>query len=143
FFTAFEGMEQGFRDRAARMEKLLAEDSTAFVVVAAPRRDAVDEATFFADRLREMNMPVAALVINRVLPRFGAVPDQHGEPGPLTDLITNLIELDGVARREELHIASLAERLPSTPVIRVPMLVSEVHDMAGLSEVGESLLEGD
>ncbi len=143
FFTAFEGMEQGFRERAAMMEKLLAETGTAFIVVAAPRRDAVNEATFFADRLRETNMPVAALVMNRVLPRFGTVPSVHAEPGPLADLITNLTELDGIARREEHHIESLAQRLPGTPVIRVPMLVGEVHDMGGLSEVGRALLEGD
>lgn len=143
FFTAFEGMEQGFRDRAGNMEKLLAEKGTAFVVVAAPRRDAVDEATFFADRLRETKMPVAALIMNRVLPRFGTVPALVGQPGPLADLITNLSELDGIAQREEHHIGSLAERLPGTPVIRVPLLVGEVHDMGGLNEVGRALLEGD
>ncbi|MDQ2729151.1 MAG: AAA family ATPase [Actinomycetota bacterium] len=143
FFTAFEGMEQGFRDRAGRMETLLAEKGTAFIVVAAPRRDAVDEATFFADRLRQTKMPVAALIMNRVLPRFGTVPAQVGQPGPLADLITNLSELDGIAQREEHHIDSLARRLPGTPVIRVPMLVGEVHDMGGLNEVGRALLEGD
>lgn len=143
FFTALEGMEQGFRDRAGKMEHLLSEKGTAFVVVAAPRRDAVDEATFLADRLRETKMPVAALIMNRVLPRFGAVPALVGESGPLADLITNLRDLDGIAQREEHHIDSLARRLPGTPVIRVPMLVGEVHDMGGLNEVGQSLLEDD
>lgn len=143
FFTAFEGMEQGFRDRAGKMEQLLAEKTTAFVVVAAPRRDAVDEAAFFADRLQQTAMPVAALVINRVLPRFGDVPTVHPGPGPLADLIANLTELDGVARREEHHITTLAERLPGTPVVRVPMLVGEVHDMDGLRQVGQALLEDD
>ena len=134
---------QGFRDRAGNVETLLSGPGTAFVLVAAPRRDAVDEATFFADRLRETKMTVAALIVNRVLPRFGDVPALAAEPGPLADLITNLTELDGIARREEHHIGSLARRLPGTPVIRVPMLVGEVHDMAGLNEVGRALLEGD
>ena len=52
FFQAFEGMEEGFRDRAQRVLDLLSEPSTAFVLVASPRRDAVDEAMFFADKLR-------------------------------------------------------------------------------------------
>src|SRR5207302_9521111 len=38
FFRAFEGMEQGFRDRAGRVLELLSDQHTAFVLVAAPRR---------------------------------------------------------------------------------------------------------
>jgi anion-transporting ArsA/GET3 family ATPase len=142
FFTAFEGMEQGFRDRAGNMEKLLAEKATGFVVIAAPRRDAVDEATFFTDRLADTEMPVAALIMNRVLPRFGAVPALKPPPGPLADLVANLTELDRIAQREEYHIGSLAGRLPGTPVIRVPLLVGEVHDMDGLNQVARALGEG-
>src|SRR5688572_31647302 len=36
FFQAFEGMEQGFRDRAAAVMKLLQSDGTAFVLVTSP-----------------------------------------------------------------------------------------------------------
>ena len=75
FFAAFEGMEEGFRDRAARVEVLLADEGTAFVVVAAPRRDAVTEALYFADRLRDRSERVGALVVNRMFPFFGAVPE--------------------------------------------------------------------
>lgn len=155
FFTAFEGMEQGFRDRAGRMQRLLGEAGTAFVVVAAARRDAVEEAMFFADRLRDTSTPVAALVINRVLPRFGTPPSgpadssdssggsasgsAGGEDPALAALVTNLADLDGLAGREEHHIAALAERLPGTPVVRVPMLVDEVHDLEGLATVGAAL----
>ena len=66
FFRAFEGMEQGFRERAGRVGELLNEPTTGFVLVTSPRRDAVDEAEFFAARLRESDLRVAALVVNRV-----------------------------------------------------------------------------
>ena len=99
FFAAFEGMEQGFRDRAALVEELLVDGTTAFVVVASPRRDAVDETLFFADRLRLSSGRVEALIVNRVFPDFGPVPaplaagrptetpvaaldHQPGRPGP-------------------------------------------------------------
>ena len=39
------------RARASAVEKLLADPSTAFVLVTSPRRDAMEEATFFAERL--------------------------------------------------------------------------------------------
>ena len=70
FFQAFEGMEEGFRLRAGRVRELLGQPSTAFVLVASPRADSVEEAVHFADKLRETGMSVSALVVNRVQPRF-------------------------------------------------------------------------
>jgi anion-transporting ArsA/GET3 family ATPase len=72
FFRAFDGMEEGFRERARGVEALLADPGTAFVLVAAPRRDSVEEARFFADRLAKAHQPVAALVVNRLHPDFRA-----------------------------------------------------------------------
>ena len=51
FFRAFEGMEAGFRDRAVAVEALLAAPETGFVLVTSPRRDAMEEAQFFARQL--------------------------------------------------------------------------------------------
>ncbi|HLU42267.1 MAG TPA: ArsA family ATPase, partial [Microthrixaceae bacterium] len=71
FFQAFEGMEEGFHQRARRVRELLAAPETAFVLVASPQRDTVEEARFFADRLREAGITVDGLVVNRVHPAFG------------------------------------------------------------------------
>jgi anion-transporting ArsA/GET3 family ATPase len=159
FFAAFDGMEQGFRDRAARVEELLIDEGTAFVVVASPRRDAVEEALYFADRLRESSGRVQALVVNRMFPFFGPVsagleslvgqrggggggrPDVKGRD--LDSLIANLADLDGVASREEQHVTELSERLPGAPVVRVPFLADDVHDIGGLTEVGRWLFGRD
>jgi anion-transporting ArsA/GET3 family ATPase len=145
FFSAFEGMEQGFRDRATRVQELLADPGTAFVVIAAPRRDAVAEAIYFADRLRESASQVAALVINRMFPYFGPVPAAL-EAGSLKSsdvaaLVANLRDLDKVADREEQHVAALAERLPGAPIVRVPFLSDDIHDLDGLAAVGRWLFE--
>jgi anion-transporting ArsA/GET3 family ATPase len=90
FFRAFDGMEEGFRDRARRVQELLADAGTAFVLVAAPRRDSVDEAGYFADRLAEAHQPVSALVVNRLHPDFrgaggGAGPAAAGPAGTGAD----------------------------------------------------------
>ena len=71
FFRAFEGMEDGFRERAATVLALLADPGTRFVLVTAPQRDAVDEAVFFADRIADHGLSVDALIVNRVHPQFG------------------------------------------------------------------------
>ena len=130
FFTAFEGMEQGFRDRAAKVEQLLSDERTAFVVVSSPRRDATTEAVYFADRLRESAGSVEAIVVNRMFPSFGPVPE--GLSGPLAE---NLEQLDRVAGREERYVEELARRLPGAPVVRVPFLAGDIHDLHGLDEI--------
>jgi len=72
FFTAFSGMEEGFKNRANVVFELLASPRTAFVLVASPRRDTVEEADFFARRLAESGINVRALIVNRMHPRFGS-----------------------------------------------------------------------
>ena len=145
FFSAFEGMEQGFRDRATRVQELLADRGTAFVVVAAPRRDAVAEAIYFADRLRDSSGRVEALVINRMFPYFGDVPenlDASSFTSPeAASLLTNLRDLDQVADREHQYVAALAERLPHSPIVRIPFLSDDIHDLTGLAKVGHWLFE--
>ena len=56
----------GFRERADVTYALLKEPTTAFVVVAAPERDALREAAYFVDRLESEGMPLAGVVVNRL-----------------------------------------------------------------------------
>ena len=71
FFQAFEGMEDGFRSRASAVHELLADPATAYVLVTSARPDAITEASFFAEKLAERDVAVAALVVNRIAPSFG------------------------------------------------------------------------
>ncbi len=68
FVAALDTMFGGFRERADLTYALLKEPATAFLVVAAPERDALREAAYFVDRLAEEQMPLAGLVVNRVQP---------------------------------------------------------------------------
>jgi len=146
FFQAFDGMEQGFKDRAELVLDLLTHDETAFVLVAAPRRDVVAEAAFFAEKLNEADIPVRALIVNRMHPRFSdAAPEAVRERARTLDgteiggLYANLADFLTVATNEEEHLAGLAERVAPAPVIRVPFLRSDVHDLDGLAEIATHL----
>ncbi len=148
FFTAFSGMEEGFKNRANTVFELLSAPSTAFVLVASPRRDTVSEADFFARRLGEAGIDVRALIVNRMHPRFGqGLAEATRERArtlqgtDLGGLYTNLADFRLVASREEEHLAGLAERIAPAPVIRVPFLQSDVHDLDGLAEVGTHLFD--
>ena len=154
FFRAFEGMEQGFRERASAVTELLNDSGTAFVLVTSPRRDAVDEAEFFAARLRESNLAVAALVVNRVHPDFGtnhspadlrARAADVGAVGGIaaTRLATrfeNLADYVGLAARERDELARAGERIGAGVVTYVPSLAHDVVDFAALEAVASHLV---
>jgi len=149
FFAAFDGMEQGFRERSQRVQALLGSPTTAFVLVASPRADTVGEATHFARRLEEQGLTVRALVVNRMHPPFGGTSAADarsraakagGPDQPLGALWANLADFRAVAEREEETVAGLAARVAPAPVVRVPLLDDDVHDLEGLALVGRHLL---
>jgi anion-transporting ArsA/GET3 family ATPase len=144
FFQAFEGMEDGFRQRAQRVLDLLADPCTAFVLVTSPRREAAKEAEFFAEKLGEAGIGVEALVVNRMHPRFAPLsppPAGAARATALAPLYRNLSELSRLADGEEEHVSALAQRL-AAPAVRVPELESDVHDLPGLTRVAAYLFAG-
>ena len=156
FFRAFEGMEEGFKERARRVEELLANPGTAFVLVTAPREDSIDEARFFAQRLSESSIPVSALIVNRLFPSFATGVPLLGDlsaargpdedvPSPLAygELRRNLAEFLAVSEREERYVTDLAGEVARAPVVRVPFLKDDVHDLDGLEVVARHLLRGN
>ena len=76
FFSSFGDMTEGFRERAERVNALLADSRSAFVLVTSPRADAVEEAGWFHHRLLDAGLPFAGVVANRV--RAGRA---EGQPG--------------------------------------------------------------
>ena len=148
FFQAFDGMEQGFKERAELVLDLIESPSTGFVLVASPNRDTVAEARFFADKLGEADISVAALLVNRMHPHFtDALPEALRERARTladTDLggqYRNLADFALVAGREEDHVSGLAEQVSPAPVVRVPFLRTDVHDLAGLALIGDHLFD--
>jgi anion-transporting ArsA/GET3 family ATPase len=136
FFQAFQGMEEGFRERAARVDQLLGEKETGFVLIAAPRVDAIDDAAYFGEALKARSLRVDALVVNRVLPDFGPVP----QPVPAADdawgeLVSNLADLATLRHDEQDSFAGLAAAVEPAPVVHVPYLEHDVHDLEGLLQL--------
>jgi anion-transporting ArsA/GET3 family ATPase len=149
FFQAFEGMEDGFRNRASAVHELLADPGTAYVLVTSARPDAVAEAGFFAEKLGERAVAVAALVVNRIAPSFGngsgGRPDGRGAAGgaeahaALAALEANLAELNEIAAREHAAYSSLAARIAPAPVGRIPLFGQDVHELIGLQRAADHL----
>jgi anion-transporting ArsA/GET3 family ATPase len=146
FFRSFGDMSEGFRERAERVNALLADSRTAFVLVTSPQRDAVDEAVFFHHRLLDSGLPFAGAIANRVheLPEHG----RDGVGGELEELLgerlaqkvaRNLEDYERLSDRDEENLALLARKLGRKPMLRIPHLDDDVHDLDGLAQMNEHL----
>ena len=151
FFQAFEGMETGFRDRADAVSELLHSSITHYVLVASARHDTVEEARYFAARLADSKLSVAAVIVNRLQPRFGDAAAEHAlaaaataqsaGDNDLAGLWRNLAELRALADAEEGVIAPLIADTGDTAIHRVPLLADDVHDLGGLREIAGHLFK--
>lgn len=148
FVGALDSMFGGFRERAEQTYRVLQAPETAFLVVAAPEPDAVREAVYFAGRLAADRMPLAGLVLNRVVPvaapRLSAG-DARAAMARLEELGTHASTADVLRVHAELadqhdRQAEVSGRFfqehPSVPVARVPAQPADVHDLDGLRSIG-------
>lgn len=147
FIEAFSGMEEGFKARANAVDALLANERAAFVLVAAPTSEAVEESQFFAERLTASDLPVRALVINRRQPRFTArspeqlatVLDDPGLPPSARTQVDVLRNLTLLADAEEAQLSPLVQQCAGSVVADVEQFDHDVHDMGGIGEVADQL----
>jgi anion-transporting ArsA/GET3 family ATPase len=154
FVAALDTTFGGFRERADATYRLLQADGTAFVVVAAPERDALREASYFVERLAAERMPLAGLVLNRVqttaaeglsADRASTAAEDLEEAGE-HELTAGLLRLHADRMRRRAAERALAARFtgghPDVPVARIPARPEDVHDLDELRSVGEDLSAG-
>jgi anion-transporting ArsA/GET3 family ATPase len=152
FVAAFDTLFGGFRQRAQRTFELLQDRRTAFLVVAAPEQDALREAAYFVERLRQDRMPLAGLVVNRAsttpagelsanaamtgLEKLRSSGEDHG-------LAAGLLRLHAdrkvMVERETRLTKRFAASHPDVPTAVLPALSTDVHDLDGLRRIGELL----
>jgi anion-transporting ArsA/GET3 family ATPase len=154
FMIAFEGMYEGFKDRASKVKELLASSRTGFVLVTGPNPLTTQEALFFHRALEADGIKTAAVVVNRVqrdprrhggpdnLPalqealRLSQIKDDHNLSDRLCQTLTEQAILADLDRRE---VDRLRDTLRGAPLFTVPRLRKDVHDLAGLWQIGEYL----
>ena len=162
FFILFQSMYGGFVQRAKAVERVLHDRRTAFIVVTTLESAPVREAEFFIEALTDQKLHLGALVLNKVLPSYlcddgatdvarrlgneGAdiatsLPDDLGDRDHLARVLGELgesfLNFQVVAKREAEQRSELAHA--ADVVAPVPYLDSDVHDLSGLLQVGESI----
>ncbi|HEY2640674.1 MAG TPA: ArsA family ATPase [Streptosporangiaceae bacterium] len=168
FVSALDTMFGGFRERAEYTYQLLRAPGTAFLVVAAPEDDALREASYFVERLDTERMPLAGLILNRVLQlpamqlsaarsmaaaevlqaadgpsgrarASSADPDAHALAIAALKLHAERTEQAAVQRRTAEHFTAAH---PLVPVAEIPAQPEDVHDLDGLRRIGTAFGAG-
>jgi len=149
----------GFRERPGRVAAAFRGDDVAYVMVTSPAPLAIREVRYFAERLRDSGMRSDAFVLNRV---------HHMPPGnPTADDVRRAIarhalalgadapdrilkaigEERELAEHDALHVAELEDirarvSTSGAPLIRLPALPSDVHDVRTLLGIAAVLCPG-
>lgn len=147
FFAATGGMIGGFRERAERVDRLLGDDRTSFLIVTSPTAEATEEAAFLRGRMRESGLRLGGVIVNRCHP-----PSQHAvadaaaatsrliAEGDLAERVVAAFEdRSRLAAHEARNVDALLGRVGSVPLVSVPELADEVHDLAALVALGRWL----
>ncbi len=150
FFNAFSGMVDGFQARAKRVNGLLADPHTRFLVVCGPQGEPVREAVYFHRKLVEAKLPFGGVIVNKVhypaerLRGDGgdlgaALAAKLGDEDLARRVAENFADYQALAERDAGNIEHLAAELRTQGVIRVPYLDEDVHDLDGLAEINRYL----
>jgi TRC40/GET3/ArsA family transport-energizing ATPase len=147
FFASFGDMAQGFRERAKAVKELLADDRTTFVLVTSPAHEAIEEAKFFRDRLEEAGMPFGAVIVNRMhVEEPGEDESDLAEslgPELAEKVAANFEDFHALAVRDRENVERLTGDMGDRPLIIVPYLDEDIHDLEGIEAMDEFLFAGD
>lgn len=152
FLAGFDGMYQGFAERATSVREMLLSDASGFVVIAAAEPDSLEQAVALSRRLADDGFPMAGVILNRVHPLF---PDGLPEPEAMAQVLAAAGASDPgeLARRAIDALADertrglrdldarelLHEAIGNGGLIEVPEFNREPVELPGIAEVAEAL----
>jgi anion-transporting ArsA/GET3 family ATPase len=152
FFGLLGDMTEAFSERARGVERMLRAPTTAFVLVTSAQQAAIDEAIWFRRTLTEGGLPFAGVIVNRV--HHDILGEAEPEdlvsaldaelPGDLAARVAeNFFDYHRLARRDARNVTRLRDELGDQPLLLVPHLDDDVHDIEGLLRVHRYLFASD
>jgi anion-transporting ArsA/GET3 family ATPase len=140
------GLLGGFQQRAERVEELLHDPKTSFVLVASPQPIPLQEMEFFYSKIDEYGFPLGGFIFNRVqeMPE-GEMPATKGLSAGAKRELEEIYSLFGqLSRRDHSEIQKFRKKLDNRKAQGhffqiVPQLDRDVHDLESLSEMTKYL----
>lgn len=155
FFMLLGGMTDEFNSRAEHVEQLLGAPETAFVIVSSAQDRPIEEAINFRATLQRQQLPFVGAIVNRVappLPRSAVEPRgarTAGAGGWAANLPSDLAERLAacaadhavLAERDADNIERLRVAFSGAPILQVPDLSTDLHDVEGLLAIHRVLFD--
>lgn len=167
FFSFFEACVElldldGLEERIRKVNNLLRDPRTLFVVIAAPNPVSIEEALYFHSKIDRFQIPFGGFIINRVQPPISGNGQDLARlpveipvlaermsrefsgyrtlPALLPKLSSNLQDYLALRAQEQNEIKRLASVLsPDQFLIQVPRLDQDVHDIEGIRQIAGAL----
>jgi anion-transporting ArsA/GET3 family ATPase len=146
----------GFLSRAREIEAVLKRPDVGFILVMTPETAAVNEALYFARRLREAGSPLCCYIANRTLQepapftpamlreQISTMPAMGGVPTEELDVAaTKLAELaqylTKIAHAQKRELERLSSESPGVEITTVPLLAHDVSSIESLRAIADRL----
>lgn len=145
FFTGMAGLFEGFQERVERAYELFRARETAFVLVTSAEEPVLCQAEYLHGRMRELSIPLRAVVFNRIHREFDTGPLRGaGEqtlrelvgPESAARLLRNFDDYERLARGEGVRMDAFRRQLGRRVAVAiVPNFETDVHDLGGLERM--------
>ena len=139
----------GFKERASEVSRAFRAPDFGYLLVAAPSGPALEEARFFAERLRRLGLRADALVVNRVHPEsvtppapaeLSALLAERGLQVAPEQMLKAQADEQARARTEAPALAQARKLFPAPQLWLVPVMAGDVRGLADLAKVSRALL---
>ncbi len=143
FVQGFEGMYEGFAERARRADGLLRAKETAILVVTTPEAGRIAQAREFVESLGKAGLAVKAVVVNRAMAPLPNAEEIASAklPAPLRrKLIRNLADFTALKERETRSLDTIRSVMPpGARLLLSEELDHEPRTLADLARIGANL----
>jgi anion-transporting ArsA/GET3 family ATPase len=146
FVRSFEGMYQGFAERAARARSILAGPECLVLVITTAEQLRVEETAGFIRSLDQAGISIDGLVVNRVAPPMPSKArlEKIKPPSLQKKLYRNWRDFAALKQRETAALRVLREMLPAgATMLAAPDLGREPRSLDDLAEIAGSIETAD
>ena len=159
FFINFRDLYEGFQERHSAVEELFRSKDTAFLIVCAPHRPALEVADFFLKELEKRGMNMPGIIANQchiakhdnldpqqelsdIVNACAADTKEHTASILLARMKASHRRLRNLAQEEQRLLSILRNKLnKNQKMLKIPRFHGEVHDIFALKKVGDTLID--
>lgn len=138
FFRLFDGLEAGFRRRAAESLEILTDSATAWVLITTAEAEPLRAAEDFADRITQVGITVAGVVINRTEPQYNGLPVKvAGRSTSVTALNGLIVDHRNRCEQDDIAVARMRAVFPNALATKIERFDSNLDEREALEVVAQ------